>query len=479
MDGLTAFAARGSAPHRVLIVDDRPELRLLIRSRLRMLPDIDIVGEASNGAEALVLVSALAPDALVLDLDMPVMNGDEAIPRLRALRPGLRILLYAADATRVDRLGEAAQPDAVVMKGRPLGELVDELRALLAMSPFDVLRVVLAPLPLEEAVTAYDTWVGLGVRILESLVRDDQLVRNQLGGTTIEELQALMGLYAHLGDNIRRAVERNADEVVPIIHILRAAAAAARRALLALDDIKLQGLYAVCAYDVSGTAAAAVDVMRARLIDALPTSSADPFDSAGPGVEMAGRRRGGDRDESPGDRAVASVDRAAAAIDRAAAAQDRAAASLDELTGTYLRGPGHVELKREMARARRTREPLTLAFLDVDGLKVVNDSRGHDAGDRLLRDVAAALREQTREYDVIVRHGGDEFLCALPGMSLEEASARMDLIHRSSPLGPTGWSVSAGLALLHEDDTLESLISRADAALYSRRARTTAPAAGA
>lgn len=456
--------------HRVLIVDDRPELRVLIRARLRMMPDVEVVGEASNGAEALILVSALGPEAVVLDLDMPVMNGDEAIPRMRALRPGLQILLYAGDATRIARLGEAAQPDAVVMKGRPLSELVDQLSHLLEKGPYDVLRVVLAPLPLHQAVTVYDTWVGLNVRILESLARGDELVRDQLGGATLEELQALIGLYAHLGDNLQRAAREKAQEVVPIIHLLRTTAAAARRALLAFNDDHLKDFYAAWDYEVSGPAAIAIKEMRDRLIEALPTSSADGAQGeaatsavSGQDVALSGRK------DSVSDRAVAAVDRAAAAIDRAAAAQDRAAASLDDLTGTYLRGPGHVELKREIARARRTMQPFTLAFLDVDGLKIVNDSGGHDAGDQLLREVAAALREQTRDYDVIVRHGGDEFLCALPGMSIEEARARMERVHTGSAVGPNRWSVSAGLALLEEDDSLETLIGRADKALYRQR----------
>ena len=460
---------------RVLIVDDRPELRVLIRARLRMMPDVEVVGEASNGAEALVLVSALGPEAVVLDLDMPVMNGDEAIPRMRALRPGLQILLYAGDEARIARLGEASQPDAVVMKGRPLSELVDKLGALLEHGPYDVLRVVLAPLPLRQAVTVYDTWVGLNVRILETLARGDALVRDQLGGATLEELQALIGLYAHLGDNLQRAAREGAQEVVPIIHLLRTTAAAARRALLAFNDDNLKDFYAAWNYEVSGPAAIAIKEMRDRLIEALPTSSADGprGDGATPGV--AGRSVAIiGRDESVSDRAIAAVDRAAAAIDRAAAAQDRAAASLDDLTGTYLRGPGHVELKREIARARRTRQPFTLAFLDVDGLKIVNDSGGHDAGDQLLREVAAALREQTRDYDVIVRHGGDEFLCALPGMSIEEAQSRMEQVHNASAMGPNRWSVSAGLALLEEDDSLETLIGRADKALYRQRSCQTA-----
>lgn len=213
---------RQEGSHGVLIVDDRPEIRLLIRARLRMLDDVEIVGEASNGAEALILVSALAPDAVVLDLEMPVMRGDEAIPRMRELAPGARILLYAgADDGTLESLSEQARPDAIVMKDRPLSELVDKLRALLDMGPYDVLRLVLGTIPLDQAVTVFDTWVGLNVRILESLARGDELTGDQLGGASLEELQALIAVYAHLGDNLQsrtRARSRRGSGHSPPAH---------------------------------------------------------------------------------------------------------------------------------------------------------------------------------------------------------------------------------------------------------------------
>ena len=69
----------------------------------------------------------------------------------------------------------------------------------------------------------------------------------------------------------------------------------------------------------------------------------------------------------------------------------------------------------EIARANRSAEPLTLAFVDVDGLKTVNDTQGHAVGDTLLRNVVTARRSGLRETDLIVRYGGDECLCVLPG----------------------------------------------------------------
>lgn len=448
-------------PYRVLVVDDRPEIRLFVRTRLRMLDDIEVVGEASNGEEALILVSALAPDAVVLDLEMPVMRGDEVIPPMRKLAPGMRILLYTgADASVLEDIKEEAQPDALVDKNRPFAELVNQLRAVLEMGPHDVLRLVLGTIPLDQAVAAFDTWVGLNVRILDSLDRGDELDREQLGGATLEELRALMGIYAHLGDNLQKAARKKADVVDPIIHTLRSTGAAARRALLAFESVDLHAFYAAWNYEVPEEAMSALSEMRERLMEALPASSAEgtvDLESAVPDEAKVS-----DTKAAPLDRAAAAIDRAAAAIDRKMATQLRAAASTDALTGAYLRGPGHVELEREIVRARRTGNPLVLAFLDVDGLKVVNDSHGHAAGDQLLKGVASVLRDQSRDYDVIVRHGGDEFLLALPGMTMEQARERMELIQAVLSSSSDRWSASVGLALLEDKDTLETLIDRAD-----------------
>jgi diguanylate cyclase (GGDEF)-like protein len=176
-----------------------------------------------------------------------------------------------------------------------------------------------------------------------------------------------------------------------------------------------------------------------------------------------------DRKGAGHDRAEAAGDRHAASVDRGASAGDRAAASLDELTGAHRRGAGFVELEREMARVRRTRQSLVLAFVDVNGLKAVNDTRGHAAGDRMLREVVATLRTKLRSYDLVIRFGGDEFLCAIPGVSMDEAAERLAAVNTTLAASPERGSVTSGLADLQEHDSFEDLVARADAALYRRR----------
>jgi len=176
-----------------------------------------------------------------------------------------------------------------------------------------------------------------------------------------------------------------------------------------------------------------------------------------------------DRKEARDDRAGAAGDRRGASADRWESASERAAAALDELTGAHRRGAGFVELEREMARARRTAQRLVLAFVDVNGLKAINDSRGHTAGDRVLREVVATLRARLRSYDLIIRFGGDEFLCAIPGVTMAEAAERLAAVNTTLATSPEQGSVTTGLAELQPNDSFEDLIARADAALYRQR----------
>ena len=187
-----------------------------------------------------------------------------------------------------------------------------------------------------------------------------------------------------------------------------------------------------------------------------------------------------DRERAADDRARAAADRELAAAERSEALQIRARsaellarAATDELTGARTRLFGLDEAARELDRARRKGGRVLLAFVDVDGLKHLNDTRGHQAGDALLRGVGEALRTNLRPYDVIVRYGGDEFLCVMPDVEPREARARFAGIALFLTAMDVEHSISFGLAQAWPGETLTTLIARADADLLHVRARAT------
>jgi diguanylate cyclase (GGDEF)-like protein len=180
----------------------------------------------------------------------------------------------------------------------------------------------------------------------------------------------------------------------------------------------------------------------------------------------AGRSLASEREHAARDREESARDRAAAAVDRARALRDRQQAGLDALTGALRRDRGLVDLQHEIERARRSDGRLVLAFVDVDGLKAVNDTYGHAAGDQLLRDAVTALRAGLRSYDLVIRYGGDEFVCALSRADCASAQRRFDEVTRKLAQTNPSASMSVGLTELRNADNCADLIARADAALY-------------
>jgi len=138
----------------------------------------------------------------------------------------------------------------------------------------------------------------------------------------------------------------------------------------------------------------------------------------------------------------------------------------DPLTGAANRRSWDEEIDRELARARRTGDPLTVALIDMDHFKDYNDTHGHDAGDVVLQDLVTAIRAELRTGDIVARWGGEEFTLALPGCDLEQGHT---IASRLLCLVPSGQTVSIGLAQARAQDTPRALIDRADRALYAAK----------
>jgi diguanylate cyclase (GGDEF)-like protein len=145
----------------------------------------------------------------------------------------------------------------------------------------------------------------------------------------------------------------------------------------------------------------------------------------------------------------------------------RLLAGTDPLTGCANRRAWDEELHAALVRAERDGHPLSVALVDLDDFKGFNDRNGHQAGDRLLKEVAAAWQTILRMSDVLARIGGDEFAILLPGCSLGMAAQIAERLRCAVPVA----KCSVGVAVWNGVETAEQVLARADAGLYEAKQR--------
>jgi two-component system, cell cycle response regulator len=152
----------------------------------------------------------------------------------------------------------------------------------------------------------------------------------------------------------------------------------------------------------------------------------------------------------------------------------------DGLTGLYNHRHIHGLLAEEYERVARTNDCMSVAMLDLDHFKQVNDTYGHQAGDRVLVELADILRESARDVDRLGRYGGEEFMALLPETCMDDAAVfvervRREVARRPFDIGrdePLRMTISAGVATFPHDmiDSVEALVRSADEALYAAKA---------
>jgi diguanylate cyclase (GGDEF)-like protein len=139
----------------------------------------------------------------------------------------------------------------------------------------------------------------------------------------------------------------------------------------------------------------------------------------------------------------------------------------DDLTGLLNRRGWREAAHRELAQAERRGTPIAVAAIDLDDLKQINDSMGHDAGDLILRETAERMRAALRGGDVLARLGGDEFVGLLTDSTLDGV---LEVVQRLREVTPPLGGFSAGVAAWDRRESLDHLLRRCDAALYASKA---------
>ena len=153
-------------------------------------------------------------------------------------------------------------------------------------------------------------------------------------------------------------------------------------------------------------------------------------------------------------------------------------AELDELTGSLNRRCIMQTLGDEITRAHRINTPCSIALIDLDWFKRINDAHGHPIGDEVLRTFAITVFANIRSIDRFGRYGGEEFLLVLPDTQDDSAARLLDRLR--AIIADLDWSafsqgmrvtISAGIATLRPDENPDTFLARADSALYAAKAQ--------
>ena len=411
---------------RLLVCDDSAEVRKLLRTVLAADREIEIVGEAADGSEAIAMALELTPDVVLMDVAMPILDGIEATRKLRELLPSTRIVALAgSDDFEVVTAVLEAGASAYCMKGAPLWELERAIAG--AGGPLVQLAHTLSR--------------GLPGGVGQLLARElAELTGAICAATYLTSSDAGLSLSGLAGAPTRDRLSSAPGVVVRAFDETVAAQA---------DAHELAELYRL---GIPCGEALAVPLVGdgtrlGALLVAMPAN-----------VQL----------ELDAELVSATADLAAASLARERKlALTFAEARRDALTGLPNRRAFDEHLDSALEH-----EQLSLVMLDVDDFKTVNDTEGHAGGDEVLAALARVFLRTVRANEPVFRIGGDEFAVVIAGdaRAATRASERIFRAARQHRRSRTLPTLSAGVAEAPAGGgTKAQLLARADAALYAAK----------
>ena len=417
---------------RLLICDDSPEAREAVKASLTAQAEIEVVGEAENGEQAVALAAATQPDVVLMDVLMPVLDGIGATRRIRELLPKARIVAYAGsdDSEDVMRMMTAGA-DAYLVKGAPLWELE---RAVAGASD-----------PL--------------VRLAHALARSvngggaSELLTRELADLSGAAFVATYLASGEVGLSLAALAGPGAPEwfASPPSVVSRAYSELQLERADTHDLGELYRLGAACADAVAAPLVADGQALGALLV-AMPANV-----QVGVDEELVA--------------AVADLASASLANERRFAFT-YAEARRDALTGLANKRAFDEYLASALTRASVANERLSVVLFDLDDFKRVNDRGGHAVGDEVLREVARVLMRVVRAEDEVFRVGGEEFTIVIDGEA-ETAAEVGERVRKALAEHRRGHSLpalSAGISTFPTHaGTADDLLGKADIALYAAK----------
>ncbi|MGI9513867.1 MAG: PleD family two-component system response regulator [Anderseniella sp.] len=440
---------------RVLVVDDiLANVRLL---EAKLTSEYFEVETASNGLDALAAIDSFHPDIVLLDVMMPGIDGFEVCRRIKSNSETqhIPVIMVTALDQPEDRVqGLEAGADDFITKPVNDAALFCRLKSLVRLK---MLIDELRGRDTQTAVNGKQNTVNLAAveENANILIVDNRGIVAERIDESLSKLHNLVTLKEP-----EEAVNRNLDIDFDLV-------------IVSLDLLDYDGLR-LCSQLRSFEKTRQIPLLivvdpedSARLMRALDMGVNDYLHRPIDRMELRARVNTQIKRKRYTDRLRTNV------------AKSMEMAVTDPLTGLYNRRHMDNQLEIQLANADARGSPLCILTLDVDFFKPINDTHGHDVGDKVLTELARRLKEQVRAIDLCCRTGGEEFLILLPGTQMQVGFTVAERLRRTisampfdvgASSGPLAITVSIGVASYEtRGDTSQAILKRADDALYKAK----------